>query len=882
MRRPWRRWVLLPLVALLVASFGLSLALDDGWARRSLLTRLAAGFGRPVEVGRLGFSLLSGLRLEARSVTVADDPQFGHEYFLRAERLTASVRWSALIHGRFEFDTVSLTRPSLNLVRLADGRWNIESWLPPPQLSPPPAPRAAGFSAVPRAAGGVPARISRIEVDRGRINFKRDSLKLPLALVAVSGHLDQNGAGRWNIDLEADPMRAPAALQQAGTLRLRGVVGGVSARLRPAAFSLTWEQASLADLTRLLHGRDYGVRGTLDAELSATLEDIPPGSAVLSDWEIEGTIRLQGVHGWALAGRSEDPGARVTFQAQWSGGKPHLVISRCLVEAPQSRLEAAMDLDWSQGFRPVLQVTSSRVALADLLAWRRALFSGIADDLIVEGVLDAQATLSGWPLRVERLALSSTGAEIRSAGLPGPIRLGSVVTRWANDSLLLRPVPVDLPAARADPPSAGTLRLQGSFGPLGVINALPDARYRVTVSGSTRRAQDLLAVARAWGWSTSSGWNAEGPVSLQLAWTGTLRTGTPAANGTIEARDLLLTTALLNQPLLVSSARVELRSGRRRVNLAAVQAVGTNWTGSLLAPADAGPWNFDLSADRLDAADLNEWLAPAARPNLLLRMLPFAAAAPGDAPARADALGRLDARGRLRIGELLLSPLGIEKVETLDAEAAVQGPSIALRGARAGLYGGQLTGNFEARISAEPAYSFDGQFLRVNLRELAAAASLPGSGAGSASGELKLTAHGLDRAALAASLQGQGQLRVRDVALSQIEWVSPTVVNAAGLEPGPGSRRYSITTHFQVGDGRVLLDPFLLDRPGEQVEITGSVDFARRLDLRARSLSHPVAAASGGLDGESSVWTVGGTLDAPLITPQPVAGNNGGLPLASR
>jgi hypothetical protein len=170
----------------------------------------------------------------------------------------------------------------------------------------------------------------------------------------------------------------------------------------------------------------------------------------------------------------------------------------------------------------------------------------------------------------------------------------------------------------------------------------------------------------------------------------------------------------------------------------------------------------------------------------------------------------------------------------------------------------------------------------VDLRELAAAASLPGRGAASASGELQLAAHGLDRAAIVASLQGQGQLRVRDVAVGLLEWIAPAVVNTAGLQPSPVGRRYSITTRFQVGDGRVLLDPFLLDRSGEQIEITGSVDFARRLDLRARALSHPVSAAASAPGGESNFWTVGGTLDAPLITPQPVAANRGGLPLASR
>jgi hypothetical protein len=571
-----------------------------------------------------------------------------------------------------------------------------------------------------------------------------------------------------------------------------------------------------------------------------------------------------------------------------------------LLEAPQSRLNATIDLDWSQGFRPSVQLISSRVALADLLSWRRALFSGLADDLAVEGALDAQAALSGWPLRVERLELASTGAEIRSAGLPGPVRLGPVVTRWANNTLILRPVPVDLPAVTANaaapsalalnaagaaPPSAGSLRVQASLGPLHAISELSDAGYRVAVSGSTRRAQDLLAVARAWGWSTSSGWTVEGPVSLQLAWTGALRPGTTTANGTIEARDLQLTSVLLNQPLLVSSASLELRRGRRSVNLASLQAIGANWTGSLLAPAAAGAWNFDLSADRLDAAELDKWLGSPARPNLLRRMLPFAASA--EAPVRAGALGRFQARGRLRIGELLLSPLRIEKIEKLDAQAAIQGPSVVLRSARADLFGGQLTGDFQARWSTEPAYSFEGQLLRVDLRELAAAASLPGPVTGLASGELTLAARGNNRAALAASIQGQGLVQIREASLGPIEWTSGVAGTAAAHEPGLVSRRYAVSTRFQVGDSRVRFDRLLLSRPEEQIEITGSLDFARRLELRVHSLPQPVTAAAGGLGDVRDAWTVGGTLDAPLVTPQPLAGPprigaGSGPPVASR
>ncbi len=77
-------------------------------------------------------------------------------------------------------------------------------------------------------------RFSRIEVDSGRINFKRGDEKLPFALVGVTGYVEPAGAGRWVMDLEAIPTRAAVNVQQAGVLHVSGHMGGTSSRLRPA------------------------------------------------------------------------------------------------------------------------------------------------------------------------------------------------------------------------------------------------------------------------------------------------------------------------------------------------------------------------------------------------------------------------------------------------------------------------------------------------------------------------------------------------------------------------------------------------------------------------------------------------------------------------
>lgn len=106
-KQKWLRRVLMLVVLIFIASAGFSRALRTGAVRRYLIARLTATFGRPVDVAQFGFSLLDGARIEAHSITVGEDPHFGNEYFLRAETLTAGLRWGAFLSGHFEFGSLS-------------------------------------------------------------------------------------------------------------------------------------------------------------------------------------------------------------------------------------------------------------------------------------------------------------------------------------------------------------------------------------------------------------------------------------------------------------------------------------------------------------------------------------------------------------------------------------------------------------------------------------------------------------------------------------------------------------------------------------------------------------------------------------------------------
>ncbi len=858
-------WAVVPIACIVAASWLFSLALQGGWLRRSLSARLAATFGRPVEVARFRFTILGGPRLEADSVTVGEDPRFGDEYFLRADRLMASLRWAALLRGRIEFDRFSLSRPSLNLVHFADGRWNLETWLPPADKRP----LLARDS--PRSTTEIGQHFSRIDIDSGRINFKQGAEKLQFALVDVTGYLNQESAGRWSLDLEAHPMRVAVVLQRSGTLRLRGTIGGASARLQPADLRLSWESASVADAARLARGSDYGLRGLLDAEFTARIGG-PAEEASAGAWQIDGALRLQGIHRWNLPSRSDNPAVNLKLTAAWRPGAARVDVLQWLLEAPHSSLNGLARIEWAHASEPEVHVLHSEIGFADLVNWGHAFLPGVSENLQIDGSVGFEATLAGWPPRIADLDVSSPGATVRNGSSKlAPILIGPVQASWRRSSLVLAPVGVRLSSielvqarrgVQSEVVPEGAFRIEGALGPVHPGDALHDWPYRLAISGQTSRLQDLQASAGALGWKIGHNWDVEGPASMQIVSTGFLSLGTSLIHGQLAVHDLRMTNSAINEPILVSEATLDFLPGKRRIEIGGAEALGAQWRGDLEWQAPSGAWTFDLSTDWLELEALGRSLAQG-RQGLLYRIFPFAGSSAIASQAEA-AIAGITAQGRLHIDELVLAPFRLERLESA---AQLEHGTLTLRRAQADLYGGRVTGDFQAQLAPEPSYGFRGQVDRADLSALAALTSLRNGFGGIGSGELTLAAHGLGRQALLASLEGEGFLHVQDATIEALD--EPLASMDTGFRDAAGSRFRTSTLSFRVEDGHVRVDPLLLSGRDGQLEIAGSIDFTRRLNLQVRSLPRDnrfdLAAEPA---APTDVWIMGGTLDAPQIVRQ--------------
>ena len=594
-----------------------------------------AHLARPVEVPHFNVTLLPDPPARCGpSDQSAKIPPSVNEYFLRAERLPAGLRWTGLLRGHFEFGTLSLSRPSLILVRNREGRWNLERWLPPAKIS-------ARWPAVygPRASATPANHLSRIDIDDGRVNFKILDEKLPFAFTSVSGVVEQVSPGRWQLQLEAQPWRSGAALQSAGTVFVRGDVAGTSARLQPAEIHVHWDQASLADLSAIVSRP--GLRRTRCVCARCDREERRCGlqrfrKHPIGDWSYTLKARATQIHRWDLTERSDNPRMNVNLLGRLNVATGRAIADRIVVETSKSNLRGTALAAISANPSWEIHLDSAGVQAADVLAWYRAFQPDVDDAIFVEQYFTGVMTLRGWPLQLEDAAFSSEGGEARVPGISSPLRIGAIEGGRQHERLAIEPVHISYGAnsGRAVPSGAGKAasakRPAASEGRgtlnVGFANDFEDRAGRLTIDGRVERVEDVLQVAEAFGRPLNHGWDFAGAAGATLRWEWNDSAPRPLEwshrrfeRGTTGGRAESASGTDQDEPELERRATHGSDRGRRWIWR---QVVGIDLAGD---PADTdgnAKWNFQLHADHLDATELDRWIGPRARPGWLQRLLP--------------------------------------------------------------------------------------------------------------------------------------------------------------------------------------------------------------------------------------------------------------------
>src|SRR6202030_3161904 len=757
LRNSWRiaLWVTAILVGAQIAA---SISVRTTRVHNYFSERLEEAFGRPVQVKHFNIEILPSPRIYASGVTVGEDPAFGYEYFLRAEQLTAGLPWSGFLHGRFEFGTLSLSQPSLTLVRNREGRWNLEDWLPPAKRTGVVTSPVYGPSRAPTIAN----RLEKIEIDDGRINFKRTDVKQPFALTSVSGSVEQISPGRWKLELNAQPWRSGVALQSAGTVQVRGDIAGTSARLQPASLAVRWNKVSLADLFRLLHGKDYGVRGTFELQASAKSGapvdvanvDSYNDSFVGGDWSYSLKASAAQIHRWDLTERPDNPAITANVQVRCNVALKKLAAESLSLETPLSNLKGTAE--FLSAANPFMQIkfASAGVQAADILSLYRAFHPDVADTISADQFFTGSLQLEAWPLQLQEINVSSLGGAVNLRNTEDGLRIGPFHAASNGNRLVIDPVHIALVSKSAASPPAALGRLTKSRASaessgeasLTLVHDFASHAGGFGVQGHVDDAEKFLKLAAAFGQTLNHGWDLTGParVDMRRQWSST----SPGAwSGAAEVAGAQLAAAGLNQPVQLQKARLEWRNGNRVAQIAQVQGFGAIWSGNIAElnstdPERPGTWNVQLHADHLDATELDRWVGPRARPGWVQRLLPSLFSGKTQTVPASELVRRLNVAGNVQVDEFTIEKL---KLQQLHLQGSLHDLQLNVSDGRAQWAGGTVRATVLANFLPRPVYDVHAQLDRVDLRQLPIDAPVADRLAGLASGAIHLQTVGVGR-----------------------------------------------------------------------------------------------------------------------------------------
>jgi AsmA family/AsmA-like C-terminal region len=811
---------------------------------------ISLAVARPAEIGAVHIRFLPQPGFELENLVIYEDPAFGAEPMLRAPEVMAVVRLTSLVRGRLDISRLELTEPSLNLVRIADGRWNWEALLERTERTPL-APTAKSKS---EARPGFPY----IEASSGRINFKAGQEKKPYALLNADFALWQESENTWGARLKADPMRSDMSLNDAGVLRMNGTWRRAgSLRETPLQFSLEWDRAQLGQLTKLVSGNDKGWRG--EVRLDATLSGIPAAMRVAIDGSIQDFRRydISSSEGLRLAAHCD--GRYSSAEAML-----HEISCRAPVDSGTITLRGEAGLPGVHRVDVAMELESVPMSAVAQLA-RRAK-KNLPPDLVSAGNVDGSFTV--------REAEASPGVpEFQGRGEITDLRLRSAITKveFASGS-----IPFVLSSGRASVRSAA---LSKSSRPLdGVVLPIPDELHIEYGPFPVTLGRPVPAQAR--GWIARSGYgmvirgdgevsrtlrlasllglpalnaNVEGAAEMKLtiagSWAGSISGSSsgfalPKVSGTVQLHNVRAAVRGVNGPIEISSAELQLLPDEARMEKLVALAGDARWTGSVASPRGCGMpgaclVRFNLNTEDTGLTELSKWLGSQPSERRWYQVLT------SEEPRTPAFLENLRASGKVSVGHLRIHSLVAGRVSaSLDLERG----KLRISELRADVLGGKQRGDWQVDfVAAPPAYTGAGTLTGISLGQMAGAMHDPWI-SGTATGSYQLTASGADSAAFWKSAEGGLLFDVRDGVLSHIS-----------LSSDEGPLRVA---HWQgrarLRDGGIEIENGKLISADGTYEVSGTASLGQVLDLK-------LARGSDLKPAGALVYSVTGTVAEPRV-----------------
>ena len=239
---------------LIVIAIALPFLVDVNRFRPEIESNLSSALGRPVKVGNLSLSILSG-SVEANDLSIADDPKFSNAPFLQAKSLGVGVELLPLIFSKqLNVTHLTIKEPQVVILRNRDGVWNFSS-LGNQGASTAKEPAKSGGSAAPGNLSVAKLELTDGKISVGSVPPKRKPIVYDKVNVTVT---DFSFTSKF-------PVVASAELPGGGSLNIDGTAGPIN----PSDTTLTPVQAKISikklDLAQsALVDPELGITGSAD------------------------------------------------------------------------------------------------------------------------------------------------------------------------------------------------------------------------------------------------------------------------------------------------------------------------------------------------------------------------------------------------------------------------------------------------------------------------------------------------------------------------------------------------------------------------------------------------------------------------------------------
>jgi hypothetical protein len=568
-----RRSILIALLVVLLIGLA-ARYLPANQLRPRIEAALETALNRPVHItGGVHLNLFTGPGFTVENVLIEDDPAAGIEPFAQVESLQARVSLASLLTGKLVFSSLRLGSPSVNLVRIEGGPWNIQPLLDRPLES-----NATRRHSVPD-----------IQIRDGRLNFKFGDTKSVFFIQAADVDVYPDSSGEVVIRFSGAPARTDQGSQAFGQLSARGLLRPAQGGESQLSIGLHLERTAISELVRLFNGRDLGVHGftTANAKLAGPLSGL----------ELSGDLNISDVHRW-----DQMPAQGLGWTLNYRG----------LLNLPSHEL--ALETFAVTGPAPAVSV---KLRLTDYLSSPRWAANILFRDLPVAALLETARRMGAFlppGVQADGKVLGAIGYSNR-AGLQGELALRNASVKFpegqsaefeqarvsfSNGRIAL--VPSEL---RMD--NGQTAQLEGEY-------AIDNSHAALKIT--TRQ----LAIAEV---GSSAGIAiAASPVPVletlrQGAWKGWIafdrRDDHPGVwSGEYDLQNTVLEIPGFASPVHFTNALVEMKDGQIQINRIRGHLGPVKFEGDYRYDPDAGhPHRLRLNIPELQLADLERLMTPA-------------------------------------------------------------------------------------------------------------------------------------------------------------------------------------------------------------------------------------------------------------------------------